>query len=488
MALAFVIDLPVSVLILLVICLLAVCFFEAINGFHDTANAVATVIYTNSLKPMTAVIWSGFCNFLGAFLGPAFFVWLFLSMFGAADSLPSSNIGVAMGILKLVEQGKLVPQNDLMTLAIGENVAFVLAILLASIVWNFGTWYYGIPSSSSHTLIGSLLGGGFALWSIHGGTGPNWSKATDIGLSLLVSPVFGFSLTVLLMYILKATIRKSKKIFDEPSKKKSPPVWIRAILIATCTLVSFFHGSNDGQKGVGLLLVVLMAFLPMQFAINSNITAEQIKTAATSIQTTLAQAPSAEHPEIVAVMSNASAKMIAQADSLDRNNRDDAYTLRKSLQAYTKNTDTQLKLAGLPKGSVRAIESNLKEIKAAYEYAPTWAIFLISLCLGIGTMVGWKRIVVTIGEKIGKSHLSYAQGASAELCASITIGLSTAYSLPVSTTHVLSSGIAGSMVASGGIKNLQKGTIKNIAMAWVLTLPVTFALAALLFYLLRLVF
>ena len=154
MALAFIIDLPTYAFVLLIVCLLAVCFFEAINGFHDTANAVATVIYTNSLRPMVAVIWSGFCNFLGAFLGPAFIVWLIMSLFGAGESTPSSNIGVAMGILKLV------PQNDLINLAIGENVAFVLAILLAAIVWNLGTWYFGIPSSSSHTLIGSLLGAG----------------------------------------------------------------------------------------------------------------------------------------------------------------------------------------------------------------------------------------------------------------------------------------------------------------------------------------
>jgi PiT family inorganic phosphate transporter len=112
-------------------------------------------------------------------------------------------------------------------------------------------------------------------------------------------------------------------------------------------------------------------------------------------------------------------------------------------------------------------------------------MWMIALSLGLGTMIGWKRIVVTVGEKIGKQHLSYAQGASAELVASITIALSTVYKWPVSTTHVLSSGIAGSMVASKGIKNLQGGTIKNIAMAWVLTLPVTILVSATIFYLLR---
>jgi inorganic phosphate transporter, PiT family len=483
MTLALVIDLPTSALALFIICLLAVCFFEAINGFHDTANAVATVIYTNSLKPVTAVIWSGFCNFLGAFLGPAFLVWLFLSMFGAGGDMPSSNIGVAMGILKLV------PQNDLMGLPLGENVAFVLSVLLSAIVWNFGTWYFGIPSSSSHTLIGSLLGSGFALWSIHGGAGPNWDKAKEIGLSLLISPVFGFSLTILFMFLLRTMVRKNKKLFEEPSKKKAPPAWIRAILIATCTLVSFFHGSNDGQKGVGLLLVVLMAFLPMHFAVNQQITTDQIKSNMAAINGELNKIPTDHiHFDIVTAMRSANTRTMALVDSVDRNKREEVHTLRKTLQSYVKNSESQLKLAELPKAETEMIQADLKKIKSSYEFAPTWAIFLISLCLGLGTMIGWKRIVVTIGEKIGKSHLSYAQGASAELCASITIGLSTAYSLPVSTTHVLSSGIAGSMVASGGLKNLQQGTIKNIAMAWVLTLPVSFAIAALLFYVMRWIF
>jgi PiT family inorganic phosphate transporter len=486
MVFAFVIDLPTSILILFAICVLAVCFFEAINGFHDTANAVATVIYTRSLPPVVAVVWSGFCNFLGAFLGPAFVAWVFLSIFGAAGSMPSGNIGVAMGVLKLV------PQGDLTILPIGENVAFVLAILLAAIIWNFGTWYFGIPSSSSHTLIGSLLGAAFALWTIHGGDGPNWEKAKDIGLSLLISPVFGFSLTILLMFILRSSIKKnkeSKRLFEEPSAKKRPPLWIRSILILTCTLVSFFHGSNDGQKGVGLLLVVLIAFLPIQFAVNPQLSNDQIKEAVGRIQGQLGGLPAdVAHPEIAIAMRDGSSAFQRLLDTIDRTQRGDIYQLRKSLKSYVDKTKSQLKVAEFSKETTKAISSEIKQIEHSYEFAPTWAIFLISLCLGVGTMIGWKRIVVTIGEKIGKSHLSYAQGASAELCAAITIGLSTAYSLPVSTTHVLSSGIAGSMVASGGIKNLQKNTIKSIAMAWVLTLPVSFALAALLFYLLRLFF
>ena len=459
MALAFISELSTSTAILLIICLLAVCFFEAINGFHDTANAVATVIYTNTLKPVQAVIWSGIWNFLGVYAG---------------------GIAVAMGILKLI------PLNDLMVQPIGENTALVLSILLAAIAWNLGTWYLGIPCSSSHTLIGSLLGAGFAFYGVHQGDGPNWGKAGEIGLSLLVSPLFGFSLAILLMYVLKSTV-KSKRIFKEPSEKKPPPFWIRAILVATCTLVSFFHGSNDGQKGVGLLLVVLMAFMPLQYAINHNVPVEDFKNAALSLQTTLNQAATGEHADHIRALAGQAGRTAAEIDSVDTKDKNQVFALRKSIQKLNKSIEADLKSGVIEGAAASATRHEIKKLKSSYEFAPLWAIILIAFCLGVGTMIGWKRIVVTIGEKIGKSHLTYAQGASAEICAAATIGISTGFGLPVSTTHVLSSGIAGTMVAQGGIKNLQKKTVKNIAIAWLLTLPVTFVLSATLFFFLRMI-
>lgn len=458
MAFAFIADLPTFAAILLIICLLAVCLFEAINGFHDTANAVATVIYTNTLKPVQAVIWSGIWNFIGVYVG---------------------GIAVAMGIIKLI------PLNDLMLQPIGENSALVLSILLAAIAWNLGTWYLGIPCSSSHTLIGSLLGAGFAFWSIHNGAGPNWGKAGEIGMSLLVSPLFGFSLAILLMYVLKNTI-KSKRIFNEPNEKKPPPFWIRAVLVTTCTLVSFFHGSNDGQKGVGLLLVVLIAFMPLQYALNHEIPLEQFKNSAKSVEATLLQNATGEYIDHIKALAAQAGRVATEMDSVDMKDKAQLFSLRRSLQGLNKNLEADLKSGLIPAAARSSVRHEIKTLKSAYEFAPVWAIILIAVCLGIGTMIGWKRIVVTIGEKIGKTHLTYAQGASAELCAAATIGLSTGLGLPVSTTHVLSSGIAGTMVASGGIKNLQRKTIKNIAIAWLLTLPVTFVLSALLFLLIRL--
>lgn len=461
MLLGFISDLTVSASILLIICLLAVCLFEAINGFHDTANAVATVIYTHSLQPMVAVIWSGFWNFLGVILG---------------------GIAVAMGVIKLI------PLNDLMAQPLGENIALVLAILFAAISWNLGTWYFGIPCSSSHTLIGALLGAGFAFWSVHGGSGPNWVKAGEIGLSLLVSPVFGFSLAIMLMYVLRITVKKRKKIFDEPEPKKAPPTWIRAILITTCTLVSFFHGSNDGQKGVGLLLVVLIAFMPLQFALNHNIPAGEFGSAARQIEQSLQQSDAGAYTDHIRAISAQAGRTAVALDNMNKQDKKQIFELRKEVQSLVKNIEADIKAGIMPRAAIHDVKAGVHTLKKSYEFAPLWVIVLISLCLGVGTMIGWKRIVVTIGEKIGKTHLSYAQGASAEVCAAATIGVSTAFGLPVSTTHVLSSGIAGTMVASGGVQNLQKKTIQNIALAWILTLPVSFLISAVLFYFLRILF
>lgn len=460
MMLGFIAGLPTSASILLIVCLLAVCIFEAINGFHDTANAVATVIYTKTLPPVFAVVWAGAWNFIGAMLG---------------------GIAVAMGMLKLM------PLADMMATSLHENIALVLAILVTAIAWNLGTWYYGIPCSSSHTMIGALLGGGFAFFNVHAGAGPNWEKAKEIGMSLLISPLFGFALAIGLMFLLRTLIKK-KTIFKSPDDtKKAPPMWIRAILVTTCTLVSYFHGNNDGQKGVGLLMVILIAFMPMQFALNPGFVPANAKEHVVKVSAALSEAVAADSTRLVSItpMTAACNKLIAELDSFHTKDQKEVFAVRKGLQDLNKKLDGAIKGEVITGATVKAIKAEQKNLKDFYEYRLTWAVLLISLCLGIGTMVGWKRIVVTIGEKIGKTHLTYAQGASAELCAAATIGVSSYYGLPVSTTHVLSSGIAGTMVADGGVKNLRRKTITNIALAWLLTLPVTFIGSALLFFLFR---
>ncbi|MDX2280759.1 MAG: inorganic phosphate transporter [Saprospiraceae bacterium] len=480
MVLAFISDLPAYASVLLIICLIAVCLFEAINGFHDTANAVATVIYTKTLTPNVAVVWSGIMNFLGVFFGGMVMASI-LSVFGGSGG--DGGIAVAMGIVKLM------PLNEMMASEMNATIALVLAVLLSAIIWNLGTWYYGIPCSSSHTLIGALLGAGFAFSTIYKDAKVNWSKAGEIGSSLLISPLFGFSLAILLMFLLRSFV-KNKAIFKEPDTKKPPPFWIRLVLILTCTLVSFFHGSNDGQKGVGLLLVVMMAFMPLQFAFNPSLDQQALKSYALKMEAQLTSAANAAgpdgHADVLNGFAGQAGRVATQLDTLDRSNKTEILAVRKSVQELNKG------LKGAMEGNLiqdketrKVVKAEIKKLSESYEFAPIWLIVLISICLGVGTMIGWKRIVVTIGEKIGKSHLTYAQGASAELCAAATIGVSTGLGLPVSTTHVLSSGIAGTMVAQGGVQNLQRKTILNIALAWLLTLPVSFLLAGGLFYILR---
>jgi PiT family inorganic phosphate transporter len=378
----------------------------------------------------------------------------------------------------------------------------VLALLLTAIFWNLLTWYLGIPCSSSHTLIGSILGVGLAYSLLPEVTGSavNWGKAQDIGMSLLVSPLFGFSMTIVLMYVIRTTTRKTtygENLFKEPKKNNPPPLWIRSILVLTCTLVSFFHGSNDGQKGVGLVMLILIGVVPAYFALNQSLKPDKIPAALNrvervmySIDSTLLSAPDRQTlAEVTLINRRLQSRFTALKDirSIPKTERflvrRDIMILDRSLKVISGREE--VKLSELEK---KTLSSALGEVRKATDYSPKWVLVMISVSLGLGTMVGWKRIVKTVGEKIGKEHLTYAQGASAELVAASTIGLSSYFGLPVSTTHVLSSGIAGSMVANKGVKNLQPDTVRNILIAWFLTLPVVVLMAGTLFLLFRAIF
>ena len=460
---------------LLVICLIAACSFEFVNGFHDTANAVATVIYTNSLKPWVAVIWSGCWNFLGVLLG---------------------GISVAVGIINLLPVETLVDQN------IAHSLSMVLALLLTAIFWNLGTWYLGIPCSSSHTLIGSILGVGLAysLLPEAAGEAVNWDKAAEIGSSLLISPLFGFSVTIVLMYLIRNLTKKTSygdSLFKEPKKDKPPPTWIRGILIVTCTLVSFFHGSNDGQKGVGLVMLILIGIVPAYFALDNSFNPTKMHDPLIKIEqviasidpTPLSASDRAKLTEASTLNKDLQEKFsnLTEVAAIPKQDRfvvrKDIMIMDRNLAAIAKNAEVKLS-----DGEKKTLKDELKKVRKVTDYSPRWVILMISLSLGLGTMIGWKRIVRTIGEKIGKEHLTYAQGASAEMVAASTIGLSSYFGLPVSTTHVLSSGIAGSMVASKGVKNLQPDTVRNILIAWFLTLPVVMIMGGTLFLLFRSIF
>ena len=463
------VNLSGSILFIFFLCLLCVVAFEFVNGFHDTANAVATVIYTRALKPMIAVPWSGAWNFIGVFVG---------------------GIAVAMGILKLI------PLNELMALPVSVGAAMVLAVLISSIIWNLGTWYFGIPCSSSHTLIGAIIGATIGFTIFYHGAGVNWDKAKEIGLSLVLSPIIGFFAAWGLMYFLKwltnlltRATKKESSLFHIPGEDDRPPLLIRILLIFTCTWVSFSHGSNDGQKGVGLLMLILIAFLPAKFAIDHSITDDKIMNSLVITEQPLQRASQANNAKLDE-LNTLSALVATAKQDVATKNADAAQTFkfRKEIQTITKQLkalDTRKDLS-IPQADKTVFKEAAHGLGNVTDFAPLWVIATISISLGIGTMIGWKRIVVTIGTKIGNEHLNYAQGASAELVAGATIQLSSMFGLPVSTTHVLSSGIAGSMVAAGGTKNINKGTIRSIAMAWILTLPVCILLSMGLFFLFHL--
>jgi len=471
--------------ILLGIALLIALGFEFVNGFHDTANAVATVIYTNSMSPNLAVVWSGSFNFLGVLL---------------------SGGAVAFGIVSLL------PVELILQVGSGAGFAMVFALLIAAILWNLGTWYFGLPSSSSHTLIGSIIGVGLMnqLMAANpsGTSGVDWSQATKIGETLLVSPLIGFSAAFLLLSILKATV-KIPALYKEPEGNKPPPLWIRGLLILTCTGVSFFHGGNDGQKGMGLIMLILIGTVPTAYALNRTMHEKDIDNfvaISTQAQTVMSHyslggAPADPHaatldlvrarsvtPQGVSALSALAESIstrVNQYHSLDKvpagsmvNIRNDMYLVSEGLRFMTKE-----KSLNVSQADQTVLGSYKTQLDHSTKFIPTWVKVAVAIALGLGTMIGWKRIVVTVGERIGKTHLTYAQGASAEIVAMATIGAAEMYGLPVSTTHVLSSGVAGTMVANKS--GLQWSTVRNLLMAWVLTLPVSITLAAGLYWLLR---
>jgi inorganic phosphate transporter, PiT family len=473
---------------LLGVALLIALGFEFVNGFHDTANAVATVIYTHSLPPHVAVVYSGTLNFIGVLI---------------------SSGAVAFGIISLL------PVELILQVGSGAGFAMVFALLIAAILWNLGTWWLGLPASSSHTMIGSIIGVGVANALMHGrdGTsGVDWAQATKIGYSLLLSPLVGFVCAALLLLLLKVLI-KNRDLYQEPRANSAPPWWIRGILILTCGGVSFAHGSNDGQKGMGLIMLILIGTVPITYALNRAMPAREMAPfiqMAAATQQALQQAapgPAPADPRQVlstyvrthgwneqllpalASITGSIGEQVKASGTFARipgervtNVRNDMYLTSEAIRLFSKDTHAKT----LPEATRKELDGFKKQIDLATKFIPLWVKVAVAIALGLGTMVGWKRIVVTIGEKIGKTHLTYAQGASAELVAMATIGAADMFGLPVSTTHVLSSGVAGTMAANRS--GLQLTTLRNLAVAWVLTLPAAILLSGALYWLFRQIF
>ena len=519
---------------LLALALLIALGFEFVNGFHDTANAVATVIYTHSLDPNIAVVWSGLCNLCGVLL---------------------SSGAVAFAIITLL------PVELILQVSTGAGFAMVFALLIAAIIWNLSTWWLGLPASSSHTMVGSIIGVGLAnqLMNGHNGTsGVDWEQATKVFKVLLISPLVGFGAAALLMLFAKFGVKRPvmrilagliggsvagyialtvfnswlwagsfaafigaaivlasgwlanyPAIFEAPKGSAPPPLPIRALLILTCSGVSFSHGSNDGQKGMGLIMLILIGTVPTAYALNHAVSVHDV-------QSFIAASEQAGHildqhidkngvlgadartevtdyirtkqiqPDTVLALRelvedlNHEVALYKEFKSVppgqQTNVRNDMYVASEAIRLMQKNHNPSFTPA-----ETTALSAYKGQVDKATKFIPAWVKVAVALALGMGTMVGWKRIVVTVGEKIGKEHLTYAQGASAELVAMCTIFAADNFGLPVSTTHVLSSGVAGTMVANGS--GLQLSTVRNIAAAWVFTLPAAAILSGTLFWL-----
>jgi PiT family inorganic phosphate transporter len=481
-----------GVFALLGLALLIALGFEFVNGFHDTANAVATVIYTHSLPPLVAVVWSGFWNFFGVLI---------------------STGAVAYGIITLL------PVELILQVGSQAGYAMIFALLMAAIIWNLGTWYFGIPNSSSHALIGSIMGVGLAnqLMAPAGQatSGVDWGQAQTVFSALIFSPVAGFVLSALMLWIMKLVIR-SPKLYEEPKSDAPPPLWIRGLLVLTCTGVSFAHGNSDGQKGMGLIMLILIGAAPTAYALNRTMAdhdtpafvasaakAEAVlaKQSAGAPLVTVVQAQSVlgealrthkvATPQVFEALDVVTADITQQVQQYHSvqhvpaaatpNMRNEMYMTGDTLRLLTKSPP-----ASLTKDQVKPLTDFQGKLQDGTRFIPTWVKVAVALALGLGTMVGWKRIVVTVGEKIGKTHLTYGQGAAAELVAFGTIYTLASYGMPVSTTHILSSGVAGTMAANGS--GLQWKTLMNIGLAWVTTLPAAILLAGGLYWVLRQVF
>lgn len=472
--------------ILLSTALLIALGFEFVNGFHDTANAVATVIYTNALPAPVAVMWAGFCNFLGVMVASG---------------------AVAYGIIALL------PVELIMNMGSGAGFAMVFALLIAAILWNLGTWFLGIPASSSHTLIGSILGVGIMNHLLSASTGVTTSgvdmdQVIKVGKALLFSPLIGFAFAAIVFLLVKTIFIRQLELFQPPEGNKPPPAIIRAILIFTCTGVSFAHGSNDGQKGMGLIMLILVGLVPLAYSLNKNLDTQQVQSfhqlssqtavllnqnqpeltdeKARAVLTKYIQTKQ-QTPEVVpalASMTDHLGERVSSYSNLKDIPEAAISEIRNDMYLSTTTFKRLDKADALPKmddSQKKLVKDYRSSLDSFLQYIPNWVKVAVALALGLGTMVGWKRIVVTVGERIGKHHMTYGQGMSAELVAMSTIAAADGLGMPVSTTHVLNSAVAGTMVANKS--GLNFNTVKTILSAWVFTLPATICLSGGLYWL-----
>ena len=438
-------------LLALVFCFILVCIFEFANGFHDTANAVATVIYTNTLKPRTAVLWSALMNFIGVLIG---------------------GIAVAYTMVELLPPEVLSPPNG------DPAVPMLVALFATALAWNLFTWWFGIPNSSSHCVIGALIGIAVGNALVHArnvGHSVDWEQIWIVLRALAVSPLLGL-MGAGLLYVTVRRLIKDPRLYEPPHGDRPPVGWIRGLLILTCTSVSFSHGTNDGQKSIGLIMLTVIGLMPATFALNPAAGLEFSRLPENAASAIPLIRKYGDDQKLAAVGAAQHLQRIAPSLELPGTRsliRDDVYQIIAELKAVTQNPQTST-------DDKAAADQLRSAMRPSVEYAPWWVRILSAACLGLGTIIGYKRIVHTLGERIGNTHLTPAQGASAELVGAVLIASAGFTGLPVSTTHIITSGIAGTMIGAGS--SLNYGMLGRIALAWIFTLPVTIAVSAGLFY------
>jgi len=467
----------------------------------------------------------------------------------------------------------LLPVELILQVSSGAGFSMVFALLIAAILWNLGTWWFGLPASSSHTMVGSIIGVGIAnqLLNGHSGTsGVDWEQATKVLKALVFSPLVGFTVAALLLLLFKlllkypnavgsitgaiaafglmftpgsalgadwertplsvhlvvelfvglvsasllillANLLKGTPLFEAPKDVQPPPFPIRALMVLTCTGVSYFHGSNDGQKGMGLIMLILIGTVPTAYALNHTVSggemqafmvasedASQILDKHVDPAGVLGSNPRTEVTDYIRTQQLRPDTILALRELVTEVNhevvlykefksvppqdqanvRNDMYVASEAIRLMQKNGNPSFTAA-----ENTVLKGYKAKVDLATKFIPRWVKIAVALALGLGTMVGWKRIVITVGERIGKEHLTYAQGASAGLVAMGTIFAANSWSLPVSTTHILSSGVAGTMAANGS--GIRINTVRNIAAGWVFTLPAAALLSGLLYWIFR---
>lgn len=514
-------------LTILISALILALIYEIINGFHDAANAVTIVIYTRSLYSKSAITISAIFNFLGVFMG---------------------GLSVAYAIVHLLPINIFL-NNDYI------NRLMIISMLLSAITWNLSTWYFRLPTSSSHTLIGSIIGISMTNAYFNNYINiyvSNLIKFAEIILSLLISPLLGLLFSGFLIVFIRQFfkfINIGKDIHLTPSdtlklKKTKPPFWIRITLILSSAGVSFSHGSNDGQKGIGLIMLILISFLPSYFIVNIESNKYEIQRTFYAInklknfynknynifnknfldngenkflkhknnKKTIEILESILHFFLVHKNSsikyetqkinsknntyfnsnilnydfleiyrniNYSLSMLNNLESYEKLNIEQKFKIRYMLVYISDIIDKLIKLPEISYEDKKLLSNLKKDLLYTIEYAPIWIIFIVAISLALGTFIGWKRIMVTISKKIGKKDMTYAQGFSAQLTTAVSIFLASCTGILVSTTHVLSSAIAGAMIFDGN--GVRKKTIKNILLAWIFTIPATFIISSILY-------